>query len=291
MFGGVILKKKGILFILLAGVGFASMTLFSRLSGDLPTMQKAFFRNLFATFIASITLIKNKQDFKYEKSSIPFLLIRSICGTMGIVCNFYAIDHLVLSDANILNKLSPFAAVIFSIIFLKERASLTQFLTLLGAFMGAVLIIQPSLSFHEFAPGMIGLTGGIMAGAAYTAVRYLGQKQVNGMKIVFFFSAFSCIVIFPFVITQFKPMAPMQWLFLTLCGISATIGQICITKAYTYAPAKEISIYDYFQILVSAVYGFLIFQQKPNNLSILGYLLIFAMSFINWSKSNKKENV
>ena len=57
-------KNKGILFILMAGVGFASMTIFSRLSGDLPTMQKALFRNLFAALIALFMLLKNKKDFK-----------------------------------------------------------------------------------------------------------------------------------------------------------------------------------------------------------------------------------
>lgn len=279
-------KNRGILFILLAGIFFASMTICSRLAGDLPTMQKAMFRNLFASIIAGVLLLRSKKGFHYEKRDIPALLIRSICGTIGILCNFYAIDKLVVSDANILNKISPFAALIFSFFFLKEKMKPLQLFTLIGAFCGAMLVIQPDFKDFSFLPGMIGLFGGIMAGAAYTAVRYLGTKGLESMKIVFFFSAFSSLSILPFVITGYHPMETKQLICLVLCGIFAAGGQICITKAYTYAPAKEISIYDYFQIFVAAILGFFILGQVPNTLGLLGYAIIFTMSFVNWWNTN-----
>lgn len=284
-------KNKGILFILLAGVFFASMTICSRLAGELPTMQKAFFRNFFAAMIAGFLLLRNKKDFRYPWKYIPTLLVRSICGTIGILCNFYAIDKLVVSDANILNKISPFAALIFSFFFLKEKMKPVQIFTLIGAFAGAIMVIQPNFSNFSFLPGIVGLLGGIMAGAAYTAVRYLGMKGLESMKIVFFFSAFSCLSILPFVITGYQPMSSTQLIYLILCGIFAAGGQICITKAYTYAPAKEISIYDYFQIAVAAVLGFFIFEQIPNPLGLFGYMIIFAMSFINWWNTNHTSKI
>ena len=284
-------KNKGILFILLAGFFFASMTICSRLAGELPTMQKSFFRNFFAAIIAGILLIRNKKDFRYQANYIPTLLIRSICGTIGILCNFYAIDKLVVSDANILNKISPFAALIFSFFFLKEKIKPAQLFTLIGEFSGAILVIQPNFQDLSFIPGVIGLLGGIMAGAAYTAVRYLGMKGLESMKIVFFFSLFSCLSILPFVIAGYQSMEPIQLICLILCGIFAAGGQICITKAYTYAPAREISIYDYFQIAVAAVLGFFIFGQVPNMPGLLGYAIIFAMSFINWWNSNHTSKI
>ena len=283
-------KNKGIIFILLAGFFFATMGVGSRMAGDLPVMQKAFFRNFFAAVFAFCMLLKQQHDFRYPVDTLPFLAIRSICGTLGIICNFYALDHLVLSDANILNKFSPFAAIVFSFLFLKEKINLPQLLTLLGAFIGVCLVIQPSFSFQEVYPGLIGFLGGIMAGAAYTAVRYLGKMGLESIKIVFFFSLFSCLVILPFVLLNYAWMSPFQFLMLILCGISAAGGQVCITKAYTYAPAKEISIYDYFQILVAAIYGFVLWGQKPNFISIVGYLIIFIMSFVNWKRANSPTN-
>lgn len=281
-------KNKGILCILLSGVFFASMSILVRMAGDLPTMQKAFFRNAIAAIVALIVLLRQKKDLRYQKKELPMIFIRSICGTAGIICNFYAIDHLVVSDANILNKVSPFAAVIFSYLFLKEKVNLTQVITLVGAFVGALFVIKPSLELTQILPGFIGLTGGIMAGAAYTAVRALGQKGVDSAKIVFFFSAFSSVVLLPLMCMNLQPMSARQLTCLIGAGVAAAIAQFCITKAYTYAPAREISIYDYFQIIVAAVLGFFIFGQVPDQYSLLGYVIIFGMSFYMWWKNNRK---
>lgn len=74
---------------------------------------KKFFRNLIAALFAFIILIKSKEGFTYQKKDIPMLLLRSTFGTIGILCNFYAVDHLLVSDASMLNKLSPFSLLSF----------------------------------------------------------------------------------------------------------------------------------------------------------------------------------
>ena len=126
-------------------------------------------------------------------------------------------------------------------------------------------------------PALIGALGGVGAGAAYTMVRILGKRRVNGKLIVFFFSAFSCLICLPFLIVQFTPMSLYQTLILILSGIAAAVGQLAITKAYFYAPAKEISIYDYNQIIISTVLGFIFLNQLPDIYSFLGYIIIFGM--------------
>ena len=57
---------KGIACILLAAMGFALMTFFVKLSGDVPTMEKAFFRNAFAAVIACVTLLRSEEKFKMK---------------------------------------------------------------------------------------------------------------------------------------------------------------------------------------------------------------------------------
>lgn len=101
-------KQQGILFIIMAGLFFALMTFFVRLSGELPTMQKAFFRNAVAAVAAIVMLARSEQGFAIRKTSWKSLFFRCLCGTIGLICNFYAIDKMNIADANILNKLSPF---------------------------------------------------------------------------------------------------------------------------------------------------------------------------------------
>ena len=93
---------KGIGCILLAAFGFALMTFFVRMSGDVPTMQKAFFRNAFAAVIAFISLQRSEEKFKIRKGNGRYIFLRCLFGTTGLMCNFYAIDNLPLADANML---------------------------------------------------------------------------------------------------------------------------------------------------------------------------------------------
>ncbi|MGN0474558.1 MAG: DMT family transporter [Acutalibacteraceae bacterium] len=279
-------KQLGIIYIITSAFFFALMSFFVRLSGDLPVIQKSFFRNLVAFFVALFILLKEKQSFKIGHGNMKYMLIRATAGTLGILCNFYAVDHLNLADASILNKLSPFFAVIFSIFLLKEKVKLAEWLTLAVAFIGAIFVIKPSFTM-EFIYAVIGILGGISAGLAYTCVRKLGTRGVKGSVIVIFFSGFSCIVTLPQIIFNYKPMTLQQLIFLLLAGCAAAGGQLAITAAYTKAPAKEISVFDYSQIIFTASLGFLFLDQIPDTLSIIGYIIIVGAAIFKWRYNMK----
>ena len=283
-------KTKGILYVITAAFGFSMMSVFVHLSGDLPSFQKAFFRNFAALIVVTLIMLKNHMSFVPKKSSIPSLIGRSFFGTMGLVCNFYAIDRLVLADANMLNKLSPFFAIIFSVFLLGEKPSLAQVLGVLTAFAGSILIIKPSFGGYASFPALIGALGGLGAGMAYTFVRRLGKNGENSFVIIFFFSAFSCLVCLPFMIMNPAAMSLKSLLCLCGAGVSACIGQFGITRAYIFAPAKEISVYDYSQVLFAAFFGFLFFGQLPDALSVLGYILICGAGITMFFINNRKYN-
>lgn len=280
-------KQQGILFIILAGFFFASMSFFVRLSGDLPTMEKAFFRNAVAVLVAAFMLARTKEGFHVQKGSWPDLLMRSFFGTVGLICNFYAVDHMNIADANILNKLSPFFAILMSYFILKEKANKVEWACVVVAFIGAVFVVKPAFNM-QFVNAMIGVIGGLGAGIAYTFVRKLGKKGERGPMIVMVFSAFSCLCTLPFLIAEFQPMKTEQLLCLLMAGVSATGGQIFITKAYTKAPAKEISVFDYTQVLFAALLGFVFFGQIPDWMSLVGYLIIIGSAIFKWNYLRKE---
>lgn len=283
-------KYKGVIYIILSAFFFALMSMFIRLSGDIPSFQKAFFRNFVAMAISVITMIKHHEKPVIKSGNLIYLVMRSICGTVGIICNFYAIDNLNLSDASMLNKMSPFFAIIFSFILLKEKISPVQALIVTGAFIGSVFIVKPSSEILSSPASLVGLLGGMGAGTAYTFVRILGQKGENKSFIVLFFSAFSCLVFLPFLIFDYHDMTIKQLIFLILAGASAAGGQFSVTSAYCYAPAKEISVYDYSQLIFATVLGFLVFGQIPDSLSIIGYLIIISMAVAMFIYNNKKTD-
>lgn len=284
-------KYKGVLFIMLAAFCFSCMNVCVRLSGEIPTIQKTFFRNLVALIIAAGILFREENGFRlaHRENLLP-LLNRSIFGTLGMLANFYAVDHLTLSDASMLNKMAPFFAVIASFFLLKEKLSSIQGLSLIGAFTGAMFIVKPTLSNMDLFPSVIGLLGGLFSGVAYTLVRLLGQRGERSSYIVFAFSSFSCLAAVPFLLFDYTPMTLQQTLTLLGAGFFAAGGQFSVTAAYTNAPAREISVFDYSQVIFGALLGFFIFGDVPDGFSFIGYLLIFAMAAMNFISSNRKAN-
>ena len=282
-------RTKGVLFIIMSAFGFAMMSAFVKLSGDLPSFQKTFFRNITSCIIAFILIIVNKESFFGKLENQKTLILRSVFGTLGIVFNFYSIDKLVLSDANMLNKLSPFFVIIFSALFLKEKINIKQGLAIIVAFIGALFIIKPQFNF-DIIPSLIGVLGAICAAAAYTCLRALGGKE-KYYTIVFYFSFFSTIVILPFMLMVYKEMSMLQFVYLILAGIFASIGQFGITIAYKYAKAKEISIFDYSNILFSAIISIILFNVIPDYLSVIGYIIIFAVSLYMFLYNKKLDKI
>ena len=272
----------------MAGLFFALMTFFVRMAGNLPTMQKAFFRNAVAAAAALFLLARSEEGFKIKKNSWRDLFLRSFFGTMGLICNFYAVDRLAIADANILNKLSPFFAIIMSYFILKEKANKTEWLCVVVAFIGALFVVKPSMDM-QFVNAMIGMLGGFGAGVAYTFVRKLGKAGERGPVIVMCFSVFSCIVTAPFLIIGAKPMSLYQIVMLLLAGAAATGGQLSITKAYTKAPAKEISVFDYSQVVFAAALGLVFLGQIPDLMSIIGYVIIIGSAVFKWNYNLQHE--
>ncbi|MBQ9530915.1 MAG: DMT family transporter [Eubacterium sp.] len=282
-------KTKGIICILFSALCFSGMSSFINLSGDLPIAQKVFFRNLVAFFIAAGALIKNHESFKPVKGALPFHFLRSAIGLLGVYGNFYATTHMThTADAAMLNKLSPFFTLIFSALFLKEKVKPKQALAILGAFIGSMFVIKPTLSNVEQLPSLAGLIGGLGAGAAYTCVRHLGNIGENSRFTVFHFSAFSIALTLPFFIISYKPMTSKEFICLLLVGVCAAGGQFGITAAYTYAPSREISVYDYSNIVFVAIEGYLFLgHQIPDILSIVGYITICIMAIWMFIYNNK----
>lgn len=268
-------RTLGILCILCAAFCFSLMSVFIRLAGDLPTMQKIFFRNLVAAVAAFLMLAREGNGYRIRRDCLGGHAARCITGFIGMIANFWAIDHIGIADANMLNKLSPFFAILMSMLVLREYPKRVDILSVVVAFIGAVFVVRPGAGLASL-PALVGVLGGLGAGTAYTFVRQMTQKGERGTEIVMVFSLFTCVMSVPFFLISYQPMTAMQWVYLLLAGCAAAGGQLSITAAYRHAPAKEISVFDYSQIVYAALWGFFLFDEIPDAMSIIGYVIIIG---------------
>ena len=272
------------------------MGMFVRLADDfggaVSPFQKSFFRNIVAVFVAGALFLRACGRAGARPSPVPTgrvalprdrtgwaaLVWRSIFGTIGIFGNFYALSHIPLGDACMLNKLSPFAAVVSSWLLLGERMTVRQGVAVAVAFVGAMFVVKPGFSLSGDAlASLAGLVGGVSAGLAYTCVRRLGIMKVEPVFIVLFFSTFSTLATLPFLLFDYQPMTGAQVAILFGAGVSAAIGQFGITAAYRLAQPRELAVYDYSNVAFAAVMGFFVFGQVPDVFSWIGIAIIVAM--------------
>jgi len=278
-------RAKGVLAIVVSAFGFALMAAFVRMADDfgspLSSFQKGFFRNVVALVIALAVLMRSggvARVFKCAGAASArawvILVLRSALGSCGLFANFYALSHVAIADGQTLNKTAPFFTVICAWLFLGEKAAVRQIAALALAFLGVVFVAKPGFAGDAAFPLAMGLFGGVCAGGAYACVHALRRHGMEPAFIVVFFSAFSTLAAIPFIAVDFVPMTFSQVAVLLGAGASAAIGQFGITAAYGYAEPREIAVYDYSNIIFTAVLGFAFFGQIPDVWSIIGFVLI-----------------
>lgn len=269
--------RKAIICMLLSSFFFALMSFFVKYAGDVPVFQKAFFRNAVAAMVALPIFLRNRLSFRLGRRRLLLLLCRVSFGAMGMLCNYYAIDHMNLADASMLNKTSPFFSMLVAMVILGERPGKRDWAALAAAFFGALLIMKPSFDMH-FAYALIGILGGFGAGTAYAMVRKLSKEGVDGTVMVLAFSIFTCLITTPPSLIEGIHISFNEFIILLLIGISAAAAQFAVTGAYSFAETKTVSIYGYTQIIFAAVLSIIFFNDIPDALSVLGYLIIIGSS-------------
>ena len=171
-------------------------------------------------------------------------------------------------------------------VFLKEKITTIQIPTLIIVFLGALLIIKPQFKFSVI-PSLAGFISAMCAAGSYTLIRFLKDRE-KSPTIVFYFSFVSVIVMLPLMILNYEKPTIIQFMYLLGTGIFAAIDQFALTSAYRYAPAAEVSIYNYTSIISSAIIGFLVWSEVPDFLSIIGTLVIIAVAVFIYIYNEKR---
>ncbi len=249
---------------------------------------KAFSRQLFSCiFVLSIILINNHRIIPQSKN-ITKLILRSIFGTLGIYLYFYSIDNLLLANASMLTRLSPFFVTIFAFIILKETVERYSWLIFIPMIIGCGLIIKPTSEL--FNPASIYAIISACSGAfAYTMIKSIGKEE-SSYTIIFWFSLFSSIVYYIIAFEEILLMHEINYYALIMIGLFGVIGQIGLTKSYQLSKASLVAPYSYIYILFSGLLGYLVWSEIPDKYSLIGYLLIISAYFYLIRSQNKSIN-
>ncbi|WP_309565532.1 DMT family transporter [Methylobacillus flagellatus] len=275
------LPRLGSLWMLVAAFFFAIMGVLVKLgAAKFSSAELVFYRSLFGLlFIISVA--------RYRRVSLKTRLVnthmkRAILGFASLICFFFAISELPLATAITLNYTSPLFLAMALPFMLHEKPRKILLLAVVLGFIGVALLLKPSLHMDELIAGAIGLLSGAMAGIVYVHVTQLGRAGEPDWRTVFYFTLVCTIGGGLWML--FYRFTPLDWPDLPLLlglGVSATIAQLALTRAYRTGSPLVVGSLAYTTVVLASLFGILIWNETLSSDRWLAVGLIILSGIIS----------
>lgn len=266
--------RRGALLMVAAALFFGGMGIGVKIaSRELPNAIVVFFRSAVG-FAALLPLLPRLGRGGLATTHVGEHLIRSLAGLAAMYCYFFAIGHMRLAEAVLLNYSLPLFMPVIAWLWLKEPVPAGLWRGLAVGFLGIALILKPGLGLYN-PVALVGLAAAVLAALAQVGVRRLTETEPV-TRIVFYFGLISTLVSAVPLLHAWRTPPPSLWGILLLIGVSATAGQLMMTRAYAHAPAAQVGPFIYAVVPFAALLDGLVFGLWPDALSIVGGILVCA---------------
>lgn len=267
--------------MLLAGASFALMGVWVKLGAQwFSSNELVFYRSVFGLVVVLGMLLVREGPRGMGRVFGPHLsmhLRRGLVGFVALAAFFYSLTVLPMSVAVSLNYTSPLFLGLLMPVWLREPVRPAQYGAIALGFAGVLLLLRPWEEHGDFLGGLIGLFSGFMAGLAYVHVRSLGVLQEPEWRTVFWFAAVgslgaACLVSLEGWHTEVLPHLGL----LLVLGLTATIGQLAMTRAYRQGRTAVVAAFAYSTVVFSSLLDVLIWKEDIAAMSWLGMTLTTA---------------
>ena len=266
--------RLGAIYMIAAGLLFSCMAAIVRyLSASLPNEMIVFFRSAMG-LVVLFPWLWHRGLHNLKTSHPRGHLLRGLAGLGAMYCYFYALGRLPLAEATLLNYSTPLFMPFIAWWWLREHMPGRLWWAIGIGFAGITLILKPDVG--AFSPvAVIGLASGILAAIAMVGVRQLSRTEPTS-RIVFYFTLICATgSAFP-LIWSWRTPAPALWLPLVAVGALASVAQLLLTRAYSYAPAAQVGPFTYSTVVFAAAIGFLAFGDVLDWSSAVGTMLVIC---------------
>lgn len=271
------------LWMVLASFFFATMGVGIKVASvSFNTAELVFYRGVVSVVFMGLVLRAHGTSLR---SPVPWMHAwRSTLGVLSLSAWFYAIAHLPLATAMTLNYMSGVWVAAFivggALLYGKAQRQGPLLLTVLAGFAGVLMTLRPTLDQDQLFAGVIGLISGMTAALAYVQVTALGRLGEPAQRTVFYFSLASAVAgAAGMLFSEMTPWADVSWqaaAWLIPIGVLASLGQWCMTRAYSHGPTLVVANLQYAGIVFAALYSLLLLGDKIALIGWLGMAVIVA---------------
>lgn len=269
----------GVRHAVVAAAAFALMgALIKQASTELSTPMVTFLRNLFGLMFL-LPLLARGRPRDLASARLPLHLLRCVVGLVAMYCFFYAIAHIPLAEAMLLNYAAPLYVPLIAWFWLGEKPHWGIWPLVLMGLAGVALIIRPEAASAPNLASLVAVAAGVFAGWAFVTIRKLSATE-PAPRIVFWFGVFAVLITGLPALLAWQPPSSQAWLLLLGVGLAATVAQISLTRSYALIPAAQVAPLNYLVVVFAMLLGWLFWDERLSAWSMLGTLLVISSSII-----------
>jgi drug/metabolite transporter (DMT)-like permease len=271
--------------MIVSAFAFSVMTLLVKLVGQRIPSQEIVCARAAVTLMLSYAALR-RAGLPVLGSRRPLLVLRGVFGFISLSSIYYAVTHLPLAEATVIQYLHPPLTALLAALVLHERIHGAMLASIAVSIAGLIVIVQPQsllgIEARLLPPLAVAaaVAGAVFSACAYVTVRKLGERE-HPLVIVFYFPLVALPASIPAMWHDAVWPSGGDWILLLLIGIATQIGQVAITRALQLDSAGRAASYSYMQVLFAAVWGALFFGELPGLATMVGAMLILVGAVIS----------
>jgi drug/metabolite transporter (DMT)-like permease len=268
--------RRGGLYMVASALLFALMSVAVKIaSAGLPNVVVVFFRSGFGL----LTLLPFIVGVDLRTAHVRDHLVRSLAGIASMYCFFYTLAHMRLADAVLLNYSLPLFMPFVESVWLGEDFPRKLWTPVLVGFLGVIVILRPGSGLME-PVALVGLASALFAAVAQVGVRRLTRTEPVP-RIVFYFAITATVLCaFPAAVSWRTPQG-LEWLAAAAMGVTATAGQLAMTRAYAHAPAAQVGPFIYSAVVFAAALDWVFWRRLPDAFTVAGGVLVAGAGILS----------
>ena len=257
------------------------------LEPNIPIIQILFYRYLLCLPLLIVYGLSKHGIRVLLVNNIKLLLLRMICGFLGLAMWFLAVAKIDMSLATVLFNTMPLFITILSVIIAREVVGLRRSLAVLTGFFGVVFIILPINGSFNFSGVIYSLLGAIFAGLMFVFIRMLGRTNASIPTAIWYnsFGVFASLIIFFIIENNFYNSLAilvhkdLPWNYLLVLGFLASFQQFCLAESHRYADASALAPFHYLAVPIGIAFGVILFNETITVKFITGAVIIVASNY------------
>ncbi|TDI66614.1 MAG: DMT family transporter [Alphaproteobacteria bacterium] len=274
LWGELPANLRGAFWILIAaGLLTVMGAMVKHLGRDIPAVQMVFIRSLIA--ISVIVPFMARSGWAGFRTKRPGMhLFRTLVGTLGMVCVFYAFAHLPLAETVAIVFSRPLFAVGLAMVFLGETVGWRRITAALVGFAGVMVMVRPGSAVFDPA-SLFALTAAVTAGSIAVIIKKMSATESTSSIIIWFSVGSAVLTAVPGIVVWVPPTS-VQWAYLVMIGIVGAVGMAALTKGFSTGETSFVTPFDYSRLLYATALGIFIFGETPDAWSVMGAVIIVA---------------